>query len=135
MLPILLFSGVVFLGSEGHGEGPPLVGGQCEYQRYEGRAEITSLRKTVDHQNQADERYEVKFRFFPDRMIKESFAQVEGREFQLEINRSPDISLGQIKKYGIQTGRFFDCTLKVITRGTCTPVLFEFPSLSSEEGK
>ena len=135
IFPIFLSLGTVFLGSEGQGEGPPLVGGQCEYHRYEGRAEIISLEKTRDLQNQADDRFEAKFRFFPDREIKESFAQVEGKEILLEINRSPYLSPGQIEKYGIQKGRVFKCILKVISRGTCTPVLFDFPSLSSAEGK
>ena len=136
ILPLLLSLGVVFLGSEGRGEGPPMeVGGQCDYHRYEGRAEIISLEKTGNPQNRADEKYEAKFRFFPDRKIKESFAQVEGREFQLEINQSPYLSPGQVRKYGIQTGRSLSCVMKVISRGTCTPVLFEFPSLCPDGGK
>jgi hypothetical protein len=36
-----------------------------------------------------------------------------------------------IEKFDIRPGKRIGCTLKVITRGTCTPILFEFPSLTS----
>jgi hypothetical protein len=111
----------------------PRTGGPCEYHRYEGRAEITSFRKTVDPYSQGKESWEVKFRFIPNQEIKESFAQVADREFLLEINQSSYLSPKQIDKFGIQKGRFLDCTFKVIVRGTCTPILFEFPALSSSD--
>jgi hypothetical protein len=124
------------LGAEDEKEGAPRAGGPCEYHRYEGRAEITSLQKAVDPYKKAKECWEAKFRFIPDQEIKESFAQVADKEFLLEIGQSSFLSPKQINKYGIQKGSFFDCTLKVIVRGTCTPILFEIPSLSSyEEGK
>ena len=108
------------------------VGGLCEYHRYEGRAEVISLQKITDSRNQSGETYEVRFRFIPIQEIKESFVQVEGREFLLEMNRSPYLTPGFIEGHGIQTGTVFDGYLRVITRGTCTPLLFEFPSLSSK---
>jgi hypothetical protein len=110
----------------------PRVGGPCEYHRYQGRAEIVSLRKIVDPRNQPGEKYEVRFRFIPGREIKESFVQVEGREFLLEINQSPYLSQEFIEEHGIQTGSVFDGYLQAIVKGTCTPVIFEFPSLSSK---
>jgi hypothetical protein len=108
------------------------AGGPCEYRRYEGRAEIVSLRKMGDPQNQAAEKYEVKFRFIPDQEIKESFLRLEGREFVLEIDQSPYLTPAFIEQHHIQTGSVFDGYLQVIVRGTCTPVIFEFPSLSSK---
>jgi hypothetical protein len=110
----------------------PRVGGPCEYHRYPGRAEIVSLRKIAESPNQPGEKYEVRFRFIPDREIKESFVRVEGREFLLEINQSPYLSQEFIEEHGIQTGSVFDGYLQAIVKGTCTPVIFEFPSLSSK---
>ena len=110
----------------------PRVGGPCEYHRYQGRAEIVSLREITDPRNQSGEKYEVRFRFIPSQEIKESFVQVEGREFLLEINQSPYLTQEFIDEHGIQTGTVFNGYLQVIVRGTCTPVLFEFPSLSSK---
>lgn len=113
-------------------EEPRRVGGPCEYHRYQGRAEIVSLRKIADPRNRPGEKYEVRFRFIPDREIKESFVQVEGREFLLEINQSLHLSQEFIEQHGIQTGSVFDGYLQAIVKGTCTPVIFEFPSLSSK---
>jgi hypothetical protein len=110
----------------------PRVGGPCEYHRYEGRAEVISLQKIADSRNQPGEKYEVRFRFIPGREIIESFVQVEGREFLLEINQSPYLTQEFIEGHGIQTGTVFNGFLQVIVRGTCTPLLFEFPSLSSK---
>jgi hypothetical protein len=108
------------------------AGGPCEYHHYEGRAEIISLRKIADPQNQAGEKHEVRFRFIPNEEIKESFVQVEGREFLLEINQSPHLSSNFIEQHGIQIGSVFNGYIHVIVKGTCTPVIFEFPSLSSK---
>jgi len=108
------------------------VGGSCEYHRYEGRAEVISLRKIADPQNQAGEKHEVRFRFIPDEEIKEAFVQVKDREFLLEINQSPHLSSNFIEQHTIQIGSVFDGYLQVIVKGTCTPVIFEFPSLSFE---
>lgn len=110
----------------------PRAGGPCEYHRYEGRAEITSLQKTVDPYKKGEESYEVKFRFIPNQEIKESFARVAGREFLLEINQSSYISREFIERHGVQIGKTFHGYLLAITRGTCTPVLFEFPAFSTK---
>ena len=110
----------------------PRVGGHCEYHRYEGRAEITSVRKITGPPDQRDEKYEVKFRFVPKEAIKESFAQVEGKEFLLEINYTTSLSREFIEEHNIRPGSLIDGCLKAIVKGTCTPTLFEFPSLSSK---
>jgi len=34
-----------------------------------------------------------------------------------------------LEKYGIEAGKSFECHLKVIVKGTCTPILFEFPTI------
>jgi hypothetical protein len=110
----------------------PRAGGPCEYHRYEGRAEITSLQKTVDPYKKAKECWEAKFRFIPDQEVKESFAQVAGKEFLLEISQSSYLSPEFIKLHDVQIGRTLHGYLLAITRGTCTPVLFEFPVFSSK---
>ncbi len=38
-----------------------------------------------------------------------------------------------LEKYGIGVGKVFDCYLKVIIKGTCTPMLFEFPSIRLDD--
>ncbi len=110
----------------------PRAGGPCEYHRYQGRAEITSVQRMAGPRNQAGEDYQVRFTFVPDKKVTESFAQVEGREFLLEINYSSSLSREFIERHGIRPGSLLDGSLQVIVKGTCTPVLFEFPSLSSK---
>jgi hypothetical protein len=110
----------------------PRAGGPCEYHRYEGLAEVTSLRKTVDPYSQGKGSWEAKFRFIPTLEIKESFAQVAGREYLLEISQSSYLSQEFIDRHGVQIGKTFHGYLLAITRGTCTPVLFEFPAFSSK---
>lgn len=110
-----------------------LVGGQCEYKQYEGHAKIISITKIADSISYLPERYEVKFIFTPEREIKESFAQTEGREFLLMLSNSSYPGPKFLKKYGIEIDRVFDCYLRVITKGTCTPILFEFPSIRLDD--
>jgi hypothetical protein len=120
------------LGAADGKKDEPRAGGPCEYHRYEGRTEITSVRKIADPQKQAGEKYEVRFKFTPNQEIKEPFVQVEGREFLLEINYTSSLSQEFIEQHGIRTGAVFNGYLQAIVRGTCTPVIFEFPSLSSK---
>lgn len=110
-----------------------LVGGQCEYKQYEGRAQIISITKIADSVTDPNERDEVKFAFIPNREIEESFVQIEGREFLLMLSNSSYPGSRFLEKYGIEVGKVFDCHLKVITKGTCTPVLFEFPSIKLDD--
>ncbi len=108
----------------------PRAGGPCEYRRYEGRAEITSVQRIAGSRNQAGEDYEIRFRFIPGEKVREPFARVEGREFLLDINGTSSFSREFTERHGIRPGSVFDGILQVIVKGTCTPVLFEFPSLS-----
>jgi len=111
----------------------PLVGGQCEYKQYEGTAEIISMTKIARSIHDPHERDEVKFKFVPYKRIEETFARTEGREFLLMLSNSSYPGQRFLEKYGIEVGKVFDCHLKVITKGTCTPVLFEFPSIKLDD--
>ena len=109
-----------------------VVGGPCEYKAYRGHAKIVSI-----HEKELPPKvgvpsnvvYEVKFSFTPHEEIKERYGQVEGKEYLLLLANSSYPGPGFLKKYGIKAGKSFECYLKVITRGTCTPVLFDFPTI------
>lgn len=118
---ISMFSCVVKSQS---GSRPP-VGGQCEYKQYRGKAEIISITKRAD----AAEGYEIRFSFHTEEPIQEEFARVEGKEYLLLLNNSSYPGADFVGKYGIEVGKRFDCYMKVITKGTCTPILFEFPTM------
>lgn len=108
----------------------PLVGGPCEYRSYPGQAEIVSVSKSEATPVSAGERYDVKFRFTPAGPIEERFARVEERSFSLLPDRVNPPDRAFIEKFDIRPGKRYECTLQVITKGTCTPLLFDFPSLT-----
>jgi hypothetical protein len=100
----------------------PLVGGPCEYRSYPGQAEIVSLAPA------ADGRFDVKFRFIPDGNVEEPIGKSAlGRTFNLLPDREMPPDRAFIERFDIRPGKRLGCTLKVITRGTCTPILFDFP--------
>lgn len=109
-----------------------IVGGPCEYRAYAGQAKIVSINKIQvkeDANDSSKEQYEVKFSFHPEQEIEETYGQVEGKIYPLLLNNSSHPGAAFLKKYGIKLGKQFDCYLKVITRGTCTPVIFDFPNI------
>ncbi|MEA1901564.1 MAG: hypothetical protein U9N47_12565 [Thermodesulfobacteriota bacterium] len=111
----------------------PLAGGPCEYKQYKGQAKIISITQKRKPHNYPHEIYEVKFAFNSDQEIQENFAQTEGKEFVLLLNNSNYPGPKFLEKYEIQVGKVFDCHMKVITRGTCTPVVFEFPTIRFDD--
>jgi len=109
-----------------------VVGGPCEYKAYRGHAKIVSI-----HEKELPPKvggpsnvvYDVKFSFTTHEEIKGSLARVEGKEYLLLLANSSYPGPGFLKKYEIKPDKCFECYLKVIIRGTCTPVLFDFPTI------
>jgi hypothetical protein len=109
----------------------PLVGGPCEYKSYPGQAEIVSVEPIQAPAAAAGERYDVKFRFIPEGPVEEPLGKAAlQRTFSLLPYREMPPDRAFIEKFDIRPGKQLGCTLKVITRGTCTPILFDFPSLA-----
>ncbi len=108
----------------------PMVGGPCQYRSYPGQAEIVSVSQSEVVPASAGDRYDVKFRFMPDGPIEERFARVEDRSFSLLPDRVNPPDRAFIEKFDIRPGKRYECTLQVITKGTCTPLIFDFPSLT-----
>ncbi len=110
-----------------------VVGGRCEYKSYKGVATITSISveaETPGSSGGAPYRgYDVQFLFVPDETIHESFVTVEGKGQALRLKNSWNPGMRYLKKYGIEVGKQFECSLKVITKGTCTPFFFDFPAI------
>ncbi|MCK4782820.1 MAG: hypothetical protein KAV87_03645 [Desulfobacteraceae bacterium] len=109
-----------------------VVGGPCEYKAYRGHAKIVSIHKKElppKVGGPSNVVYEVKFSFTPHEEIQERYGQVEEKEYLLLLANSSYPGPGFLKKYGIKLNKCFECYLKVITRGACTPVLFDFPTI------
>ncbi len=102
----------------------PLVGGPCEYRSYPGQAEIVS----VDPSTAVGGRFDVRFRFIPDGQVEEPLGKAAlERTFALLPDRETPPDRATLEQFDIRPGKRLACTLKVITRGTCTPILFDFP--------
>ena len=104
----------------------PMVGGPCEYRSYPGSAEILSVVPAA-----ADggvERFDVRFRFAPDGPVEESLGRAAlERTHPLLPDRQQPPDRFYVEKHDIRPGKVIACTLRVIRRGTCTPILFDFP--------
>jgi hypothetical protein len=110
------------------------VGGTCEYKDYNGKAEIISVKKievgsAATRTKQTDDAYKVTYSFNPENKIQETFVHVESRYFDLLLPDSSYPDRMFIQKNNIKPGEKFDCVLKVITKGACTPMIFKFPTL------
>ena len=116
---------VLSCGVKGQSGSRPPAGGECEYKKYRGKAEIVSITKRTD----APEGYEIRFSFHAEEPVQGGFARVEGKEYLLLLSNSSYPGADFLGTYGVAVGKRFDCYLKVITKGTCTPILFEFPTL------
>lgn len=101
------------------------AGGACEYKKYKGEAEIVSIAPKSD----APGEYEIQFSFHPQETIREKFARAEGRTWPLVQKDFSYPKEDFLVQYGIKVGKRFPCYLKAITKGTCSPVLFEFPTI------
>jgi hypothetical protein len=117
------------------------AGGPCEYAEYRGTATITSVGQTERSREQATnvggagyEGYEVWFRFSPEAELREEWARPAAeREHPFCLMNSWYPGPRYIEKYGIKKGRSYRCTLRVITRGTCTPTIFDFPEIRRDD--
>lgn len=119
-----LFISVLSCMLEDRSTSMPSMGGQCNYKKYSGKAEIIS----ITHKSGFYEKYEIKFSFHAEEEIKEDFASTEHKKYLLLMNDSSNPGSDFVNRYEIMEGKQFDCYMKVITTGTCTPVLFEFPN-------
>jgi hypothetical protein len=108
-----------------------LVGGPCEYKQYTGKAEILSVTERPGSPGE----YEVKFSFHTVENIGEGFASVEGRQWLLMKPDNMYPKRDFLDKYDIEVGKRLDCSMKVIIRGTCTPILFDFPDIDRSPGQ
>lgn len=103
------------------------VGGTCLYKQYKGEAEIISVTQRPD----ASGEYEIKFSFHPQETIQEDFANVEGKQWLIVQKDSSYPKKDFLTQYGITIGKQVPCYLKVIIKGTCTPLLFDFPTIGN----
>ncbi len=110
-----------------------MVGGSCKYESYPGRATIVSINEVAQPATSSEKRYEVRFTFIPDKEVEQTFAQTEGRDFLLLLKDNSYPTQAFLSKYEINLGKEFISVMKVITKGTCTPIMFEFSTIRLDD--
>ena len=114
------------------------LGGQCAYSAHPGTCTILSVEKTPDSVAQASlnggpgyEGLAVTFAYAGadagggDTLMQQA---IDGRH-ELRLMNSWFPGPRFLERYGIAAGKSFACTLKVITQGTCTPTVIDFPAI------
>ena len=137
MTSMIVLSLLLLCGSSALGQG--LIGGGCSYDDYPGACEIVSILKTDESAHQAEvgggpgyEGYEVSFVFSPDEpmnLTEDWENLVFGGAHLLQLCNSWYPGPRFLEKYNITEGAVFDCTLKLIAGGTCSPIIFEFEDI------
>lgn len=112
-----------------------LLGGRCAYTSFAGTCRIVSIDETAETRAQAEQAgyagLRVVFAFVPsgeppaDQLGLDAIA----RQHELRLVNSWFPGPRFLEKYGIRQGAEFACRLEVITKGTCTPIVFEFEGI------
>ena len=119
-------SGEAMIASDPPGK---MVGGPCTYAEYPGKATIVSVKEAPPSSGYSKDKYEVKFSFTPKDKIKEPLVKLEGKTFMHTLLGGTPPGKTYLEKNGIKEGAVFDAILKVIKKGTCTPIVFDFPGI------
>jgi hypothetical protein len=111
-----------------------LDGGPCDYQRYSGSAIIAEIvpAPSGDY-NCANQPMRIKFIFIPDdstASAKYRFNQWSDTCQYLRINAGCNPSFAWVDKNNIKAGNTYKCFRCEETKGSCTPVVFEFPEIN-----
>lgn len=117
------------------------LGGPCDYAEYPGEAAIVSVEQTERSREQKQaaggpgyEGYEIRFRFTPASTVEPEWARrAAERDHIFQLANSWYPGPRYLEKYGITEGKRYSCTLQVITRGTCTPILFDIAGLPRDD--
>lgn len=123
-LVVLWLFGGVFAALPVQAQG--LVGGPCRYVDYPGRATIVAVTPAGQAGTPA---MDVTFTFAPDRPISGDPLYEPGKVHHLTLIGGSAPSPRFVQRYGLRPGLPLPCRLRTIRKGTCTPVLFDFPTL------
>ena len=102
-------------------------GGPCTYANFVGTATVKELKP---HEEGADARgYWVVFdTTFADEKGMPSFYKHEGRAVLIK-NPAGNTDLAWLSEHGIDVESKLEVNVAIIKSGTCTPVIFKFPTL------
>ncbi|MEW5735680.1 MAG: hypothetical protein AB1921_12550 [Thermodesulfobacteriota bacterium] len=107
------------------------VGGPCEYADVAGKAVITAVgAPDPDEANCADKPRVVLFDFTPDdKRARNRFPNWGETGQRLTVAGGKNPPLEWLKANGVRLGAELICIRREILKGTCTPVIYDFPAL------
>lgn len=109
----------------------PDVGGECNYNKYAGVAEIISIKPISDSDSVAD-RYKIVVKFYPQNDIGEDKKWLNNKGYREEfmlLDDNTEPSEDFMKRNDIKLGKEIGAYIEVIKEGMCTPVNIYFPTL------
>lgn len=109
-----------------------MVGGPCDYEDTPGKALVTAVgAPDPDEANCINQPRVVLFDFVPDKPVKSwRFPNwgLKGQRLQVAGGFNP--SAKWLRGQGIKVGTELTCIRREIVKGTCTPVVWDFPELA-----
>ena len=118
------------------------VGGPCSYDTYNGIVTITSVKlveNLMDDIEQVSVRYEVLFIFElnENESIKQEhislYETISGKKHEFRLMNSWYPNKDYLEKYNIKENETFECKLKLITEGTCTPWIYDLNNINETD--
>jgi hypothetical protein len=117
-----------------------IIGGPCTYNQLDGLCKIISIAKTKESKDQINvsggpgyEGFEINFKFNFDKKIDSNYSKYLNKEYLLKLDNSWYPGQKYLEKYKIKQGSSFNCQIKVITNGTCSPVIFDFKDINTND--
>ena len=133
-LTILLFSISLFLiaglsGCTGPQQKKTTVGGPCDYKNINGTAHIIAIEPATRGPNNCKNPVSVVFNFMPlDGAANQANISYTNQRLTLGEGQNPPRAW--VDSQGIKVGSRLRCVRQEIETGTCTPIIYSFPSLN-----
>ena len=136
---LLLLSLALFGCAETPVAKEPVVGGKCSYDTFQGKCTIVSVGNdfSVDFKFVLTQNISTQgMNGFEADTLNRLTAQgyVSGREsagdLGLNCLKTQEISSSNLDRCGLKVNSTFDCEHHVETKGTCTPLIFNFKDIS-----
>jgi hypothetical protein len=116
-----------------------IVGGSCDYSQFNGLCKIISITKTKDSIAQKEvmggpkyEGFDIKFKIVSSN-LSSNYSVFLNKEYLLNLSNSWYPGQKYLEKYKIKEGSQFNCQIKVITNGTCSPIIFDFENINTND--
>jgi len=123
---VLLFA---ICGCAGSAESAqPVVGGPCTYRDIPGWARIVSIQAASKQAyNCPNHPVMVRFDFIP---ADPKLAFKQAQDLTLTVGAGMNPARPYVTAKGIVKGKTYRCIRREITKGTCTPVIYAFPTIN-----